>query len=150
MTIDLVLSMKSKNCFDCTKCCDGWLTTNIAGHEVSPGKPCIFVKEGVGCSNYEKRPENPCKTFRCEWLINPIFPPSFKPSESNIIITRQAHNNIQYLSITYAGGIINEEVLPFVTEYCKANNKNLLWQLPDNTGYIGTEDFCKMVAAGIN
>jgi hypothetical protein len=150
MTVDLVLSMKSKNCNDCTKCCEGWLTTNIAGYEVSPGKPCIFVNQSIGCNNYDNRPTDPCKTFRCEWLINPVFPAHFKPSESNIIITRQNHNNIDYLSISYAGGIINEEILPAVMEYCRTNNKNLLWQLPDNIGYIGTEDFCKAMSGDNN
>lgn len=150
MAIDLVLSMKSKNCSNCTKCCDGWLTTNIYGNEVMPGKPCVFVEQGVGCSIYKDRPLDPCHGFKCEWLVNPYFPPEFKPSESNLILTKQSYNNIPYLLLVSAGEKINEYMLSFVIDYCKENRKNLLWQLPNNNGYAGTEDFCNLVVPFLN
>jgi len=41
-----------RTCGGCTACCDGWLTGNILGHELAPGKPCHFRGDG-GCTIYD-------------------------------------------------------------------------------------------------
>lgn len=53
---------------------------------MSAGKPCQHCKKS-GCAIYEKRPENPCRTFRCAWLDNPAeFPEDMRPDVSGVIV----------------------------------------------------------------
>lgn len=142
---NLALEVLSKSCGDCTKCCDGWLMANINGHEMSPGKPCIFVKTG-GCSIYESRPEDPCVKFKCEWLINPYLDESLKPINSNIIILRRQISGISYLVARYAGEDVSADSLGRVINYCQANSKNLLWEMQGSRGWIGSSEFCEAIS----
>jgi hypothetical protein len=49
-------------------------------------KWCNHCRPGRGCSIYENRPPV-CKSFACEWLINPDMPDFWKPSVSNLLVT---------------------------------------------------------------
>jgi hypothetical protein len=142
---NLALEVLGKSCGDCTKCCDGWLTANINGHEMFEGKPCVFVKQG-GCSIYESRPEDPCVNFKCEWLINPYLDESMKPTNSNIIIMRRNIDGISYLVARYAGENVSANDLSKVIDYCQKNSKNLLWEMSEARGWIGSDDFCQRMS----
>jgi hypothetical protein len=51
-----------------------------------PGTPCVHVTQ-MGCGIYEKRPHNPCVTFRCGWLKGDHdMPEHMKPSECGAIV----------------------------------------------------------------
>ena len=79
-------STYKRQCGDCTACCDGWLVSEIYGHEMKPGVPCFFKKDGC-CSIYERRPVLPCREFLCSWIApNCPFPESFKPDQVGVII----------------------------------------------------------------
>lgn len=83
--------MTDRQCFPCTACCQGWLTATIYGEKMMPGKPCIHATK-EGCGIYEKRPENPCKTFKCGWLQDEYeMPGHMKPSESGAIVMFDRH-----------------------------------------------------------
>lgn len=142
---NLALEVLNKSCGDCTKCCDGWLTANINGHEILEGKPCFFVKNG-GCSIYESRPQDPCVNFKCEWLINPYLDESLKPINSNIIIIRRNIGNISYLVARYAGDHVSADYLGKIISYCQKHSKNLLWEMKDSRGWIGSTEFCQAMS----
>ena len=73
-----------RECGDCTACCEGWLADKSL--DMSVGKPCQHCEKS-GCAIYEKRPENPCRTFRCVWLGNPAeFPEDMRPDVSGVIV----------------------------------------------------------------
>ena len=40
-----------RNCNNCTKCCEGWLSGEVNGYSFYPGRPCHFMKCD-GCSIY--------------------------------------------------------------------------------------------------
>ena len=61
-----------RQCGTCTKCCEGHLVGTINGKEMYPGKPCYLLQIGKGCSDYENRPEEPCKAFNCQWITNTL------------------------------------------------------------------------------
>jgi hypothetical protein len=149
-TKNLLTILNQKSCQDCTKCCDGWLKANINGIEMYKHKPCYLVESGVGCTSYELRPKDPCKSFKCEWLINPFFPESLKPSLSNVIITREQENGIAYLALTIAGEDASAEVLSWMINYCADENKNLVWLLNTTVGYNGTAEFCNLMKIKFN
>jgi len=78
--------MKERQCFPCSACCEGWLTTKINGVQVMPGKPCVHATE-QGCGIYAKRPHNPCVIFKCGWLQGlHDMPEHMRPSEAGAIV----------------------------------------------------------------
>jgi hypothetical protein len=75
----------SKSCGDCTVCCSGALKATILEHEIGNGISCPFVCK-TGCIIYETRPENPCKVFKCGWLVHPNIPDYMRPDKSGVIL----------------------------------------------------------------
>lgn len=60
----------------------------IRGHEMRPGVPCHFVREG-GCSIYEERPDSPCRSFACGWIVDGSpLPDTFRPDQLGVIVAR--------------------------------------------------------------
>jgi len=81
----------NRNCNGCTACCDGWLAGKVNEHYFYPGKKCYYVTEN-GCSIYDDRPENPCKNFRCGWIIDKEVPEWMKPSTIQAMIIFEQTN----------------------------------------------------------
>jgi hypothetical protein len=135
--------MTTKECGTCTKCCEGYLSANIRGHEMYKGKPCIFVEIGKGCKEYDKRPLNPCKTFSCGWKIIEGMPDEFKPETSGVIFTwRTTEKNLQYLQMHRAPNNPSPQVLTWVFIYAIQNAINFLWDVDDKCYYFGNDAFC--------
>lgn len=145
MAINLGIRPKSKDsgrsCEGCTKCCEGWLTANIKGEDMYPGKPCQFVDPGVGCTIYKDRPRDPCKMFSCMWKAVPDVPEEFKPSESGIILHRQDVNGISYLNASEAGNEISPVMLSWFVSYAIANRMNVHWVAAGKDFWMGDPEF---------
>ena len=137
--------MTTKECGTCTKCCEGYLHANIRGHEMSKGKPCIFVEIGKGCKEYDKRPYDPCKTFSCGWKSIEEMPDEFKPEISGVIVSWQKTEkySIRYLKIHRAPSNPTVEILTWVLVYCLSKGYNLVWEIDDKTYYMGSKPFCE-------
>ena len=137
--IDLLAVLRSKSCSGCTKCCEGYLSANIKGHEMSLGKPCPFVIKDVGCADYKTRPVDPCVGFECEWRRNPYFEDWLSPKVSGVVFTRQVlkPKNLMYLKLTEAGSSLTPEVLNWAVKYAEKNSLNLVW----DGGYVGSSEF---------
>lgn len=99
-----------RKCDGCTACCEGWLHGQAEGQYFQAGRPCHFKCE-KGCSIYENRPENPCRTYECEWKTNLEIPEWMKPNLSEVIITRRNWKNGEYLEINEMGNTIKSVVL---------------------------------------
>ncbi|MEE9350888.1 MAG: hypothetical protein V3U78_01405 [Thiotrichaceae bacterium] len=77
---------KERVCQPCTACCDGWVSMNINGVEVYPGKSCPH-STGKGCDDYENRPADPCDLFDCAWKMeNSPLPDWMKPSNAKVLV----------------------------------------------------------------
>jgi hypothetical protein len=71
---------------ECAACCEGWLRADIGGTQISPLKPCGF-STAKGCAIYERRPVNPCQTFKCGWLKEDSpLPEHMKPNKCGAIV----------------------------------------------------------------
>jgi len=104
-------------CDGCTSCCEGWLTANIYGIDMYPGKPCRFADKSNGCTIYNNRPANPCKGFYCYWKGNKDVPEHFKPSISkNILVLRSTEDGARFLDINEAGKPVDFEILNWAIE----------------------------------
>ena len=132
-----------RKCDGCTSCCDGWLTGKVYEKPFYPGCKCHFVTES-GCSIYKKRPKDPCKKFKCEWLINEDIPFWMKPNLSNIIITYEiSKSGIKYMNVLECGTKIESHVISWLIKYCLNKNINLLYKISGGSNYIGSNDFIK-------
>ncbi len=77
---------KPRTCQPCTACCDGWVSMNINGTDVYPGKPCPH-STGKGCDDYENRPKDPCDHFNCAWIMkNSPLPDWMKPNNAKVLV----------------------------------------------------------------
>lgn len=130
-----------KNCGSCTACCSGVLTGNAYGHNFWRGRPCFFVQD-TGCSIYENRPDNPCKSYRCGFLELDWMPLWMRPDKSGVIITRRARNNIEFVEILETSGKIRSEILNYIyISYLENRIKNMIIQVDGGFNYIGTPEF---------
>ena len=58
-----------------------------------PGKWCSHISHGRGCSIYESRP-GVCRTFFCEWMMNPALGPDWKPEKSKFVMYTAPDGNM--------------------------------------------------------
>jgi hypothetical protein len=142
--------VNNRSCGNCTKCCEGYLAGDIRGNWMGmmPDKtikPCVFVEKGVGCKEYDKRPVNPCQTFKCDWLTNPAMPESFKPSRSGAIFTSRMVRGVPYIKLIEAGHKLDSEVLSWAIEYALSNELNFAWSVLENIFWVGDEEFNHMM-----
>ena len=132
-----------RECDGCTACCDGWLVGEIYKKPFYPGCKCHFVTNS-GCSIYKKRPNDPCKTFKCEWLVNEDIPSWMKPNLSNTIITYKTSKlGIKYMNVIECGIKLDSSVLSWLIKYCLNKNINLFYKISGGNNYIGSNDFIK-------
>jgi hypothetical protein len=141
--VDISIGLNKRECGTCTKCCDGWLKETIHGYPMYPGKPCFFVQQGVGCRNYENRPEKPCKTFTCSWITTPDMPYEFKPEFSNVIISKKDFNGFKAWSVNKAPGSPSAKLLSWLLSYAVSRRENVVWMIDNELYFLGHDDFCK-------
>lgn len=142
-----------RSCEGCTKCCSGALSATIqiesrsAIHEMKPGTPCVFVQIGKGCGVYDERPEVPCKTFRCQYLVDEEVPEEMKPSRSNIILTvEEILPNVEYIIAHEAGGSLEGDNLKWVASLYDNYAVNASWKVDGKLCYQGDAIFtAKMI-----
>jgi hypothetical protein len=130
-----------RECGSCTKCCEGWLSGNIRGHDMSPGKPCFFVEIGKGCTDYENRPKDPCKDFLCHWITNENVPENLYPAKSGVIITDQEIKNIYYIKMAKSPNEPTTEDLSWFVTYALNNQLNCAWDTDKQTYWLGSIEF---------
>lgn len=138
-----------RECGSCTKCCDGWLTGNVGGEDFYPGKACIFSNTGCGCKNYKNRPIDPCINYNCAWILHEEIPESFKPSESNTIISISQVDKYPYAELLPAGDKIDSRVLSWFIIWGLRKYGNVLWLDDDRVTYhLGSEGFSNIIRNG--
>jgi hypothetical protein len=149
-TINLPIVSNKRECGTCTKCCEGWLTGDVRGHKMFPGKPCFFVEQGVGCKDYGNRPTNPCKTFSCGWKEVIEMPEHFKPETSGVIIKWANEGDTRFISIIKAPLDPTADLLSWVISYVTPYKFNLFWTIDHNSYWLGDENFCKLMKSKTN
>lgn len=129
----------NRTCDGCAECCKGWLSGNSYGHDFYPGKPCFFLQKS--CSIYEKRPDDPCKSYRCHWLSSNDLPMWMRPDLSNALVTYRKYDNVEYFEILECGKKMDSSVLSWFIIWALNNQKNIKYQISGGFNKIGTEEF---------
>lgn len=132
-----------RECNGCTKCCEGWLIGEVYGHSMYRGRPCFFLNKT--CSIYNTRPQDPCRSYKCMWLVEEdTFPEWLKPDLSNAIINKCTFNDITYYVLVEAGSILNSKVLSWMIQWCLETGNNLLYYIDGGMNKIGSKEFLKL------
>ena len=132
----------TRECDGCAKCCEGWLSGEAYGHAFYKGRPCFFLNKT--CSIYDTRPDQPCRTFKCAWLSEDIFPHWMKPNLIDTIITHRRSGNIEFYSVVEAGSKLDSKVLSWLVQWALNNKKNLMYYIEGGMNRIGSKEFLEM------
>ena len=145
MAIDLGLPViQSRTCGSCTKCCEGYLQANVDGVEIR-GTGCALLQIGKGCSIYEKRPYDPCQTFKCLWQVSEEVPEEFKPSESNVIMMVDELYGERYILAKEAGAKMPAEVVTWLFGQALNSNNNICYEINGRFYYYGSKRFIEIM-----
>ena len=104
----------TRECRGCTMCCEGWLSADIKGHLMYPGKKCFYLKPVTCCSIYDSRPHNPCRVYKCLWKDDNTIPYWMKPSTSGVIMTKRSDTLI---TVTLTSKRTSAKVEAWLEEY---------------------------------
>jgi hypothetical protein len=142
-----------RQCGECTKCCEGWLKGDVKEHSMYPGKPCFFLQIGIGeptgCSDYENRPDNPCKSYNCLWILDQDIPDEFKPEKTGVILDIVDINGFNVLRIVPAPDDPSLEMLLWILQYSYLHGGlNMVWSFKDNDNIFGSTEFVEMMTNG--
>lgn len=138
------IAQKQRECGDCTVCCHGWLPTVIHGKPIWPGRKCDYVGSNC-CTIYEDRPTNPCKEFKCAWLMDHSLPEWFKPNLSKVLCVWREIKGITFLEVIEAGQKMDSEVLSYIVQLCAFSKINIRWQVNSGWYYYGSDEFVAVV-----
>jgi hypothetical protein len=139
-----------KECGTCTKCCEGWLSADIKGHKMYPGKPCFFIEMGKGCKIYKDRPKDPCKDFLCGWRFIDDMPNKFRPEISGVIMQDKFNNGNPYIVLSKAPNNPTEQYLSWAIVYARSRNLNIIWFIDDQSWWLGNDEFCNQMEKEYN
>lgn len=133
----------SRACGECTGCCEGWLSANIKGHEMFPGRPCFFLADGK-CTDYEGRPGT-CKTYNCAWKTEPsVFPEWMRPDRSGVIISKiviPSKSELTHYEVAEARGKLDVKTLNWLVLWSLEEGINLFYQIEGKHHAIGSPVF---------
>ena len=135
-----------RQCGTCTKCCDGWLTADIYGNSLSKGNPCLFKKEGCGCSIYASRP-HVCQEFLCGWIRDDgtLFEDWMKPDITNFILVYSRIDELKWYKLVQAGQELSLLMLSYMIQKALRQNINLEYWIDGTQFLIGSTEFVKHV-----
>lgn len=139
----------TRECGDCTMCCEGFLPALIHDYEMKPGVPCHFVKTNTckGCTIHEHRPAL-CDNYECLWKSSPFAVPEWmKPNKSDVILTVRTVNDdddeeFEYIQMRQGHGPVRGDVLNWVLRLAFYGGVNLeyevngTWYFHGNTKWI--------------
>ncbi|HEY4074764.1 MAG TPA: SEC-C metal-binding domain-containing protein [Herbaspirillum sp.] len=119
----------ARSCGSCTACCDGWMAGTIRGHEMKPGTPCHFVRDG-GCTIYDERPQSPCRNFTCAWMLpNSPFPETFKPEQLGVIIAQIKWRNQPAYLLCSAGRDPDQQLLDWMQRFSMETGRPFFYEI---------------------
>ena len=141
------LPLLQRSCGECTKCCEGWLSGVVHGHQMSRGCRCHYLESS--CKIYEDRPVEPCRNYNCVWLMDEEFPGWMKPNISGVIISKRKNvfptssgmKSIEYCESIETSEKISSDVLNWIVQWSAKNKKNIAYEVNGGINFLGDEEF---------
>jgi hypothetical protein len=139
---------ENRSCGDCTACCDGWLQIEVYGHHIRRGKPCPFSIENK-CSIYSERPQDPCREFRCGWLVESSpLPEWMRPDKADMILLA-ANFSWRGLPVVAVGDRPRKKALDWLTKFSSEKKRLLVYQRDEDWFAFGPPTFQAEITARI-
>ena len=135
----------TRSCGECSECCKGWVTGEIRGHQMYPGRPCFFLGNS-GCSKYEERPAM-CSSYVCAWVESEELPEWLKPNISKTLVTRRMIGEIETYDAAECGVKMDSSVLSWLIIWALNNKKNLVYRVDGGINRIGSPEFLALSLA---
>lgn len=144
-----------RSCGECTACCQGWLSSKVVG--IRPGVACKHCTS-AGCAIYEDRPEDPCKTFKCRWLSDPVgLEEELRPDRCGAIARFTVWKSQTLLAAVPVGTNVPQSTLDKMRGYAQSKGVPLVWteraqNFPEDQSLrrfaVGSEEFLAQVKWG--
>jgi hypothetical protein len=153
------IAANERRCGACTACCEGWLVSPVI--PLRPGKPCLH-KSAEGCTIYDTRPERPCRSFSCAWLLDDTsFPEVMRPDVSKVILSNVGEwEGWRVVSAAPVGEQIPERTLAVLRDFSLTQRCALLYCSLERSGEqftgrgyqhaFGPPEFLEALAASSN
>ena len=138
---------QSRQCGECTACCQGWAEGEIRGHRMFAGQHCHFLAEGA-CTIYEERPQSPCRNFVCGWLMagSPL-PEDFRPDRIGVIAVPMRWRERQAFVLLSAGNDPKPGLVAWMEAFARASGSPFFYeQKGERIGYGPPEFQQEMLA----
>ena len=115
-----------RECGECTACCEGWLPDKSL--DMYAGKACAHC-QSEGCAIYETRPEEPCRTFQCAWLLDEeAFPAEMRPDQCGaIVLSARYWKEWNVMRAVPVGPMIPEPTLEWLRLFTKGKEVPLIF-----------------------
>lgn len=101
----------------------------IQGHEVFPGHRCPH-STGHGCDDYTNRPQDPCVSFNCGWVVRDSpLPDWMKPNNAKVIVifNKTVWNGLPVDVAVPVGRRIPGRALNWLKDFAQRNGRPLLF-----------------------
>lgn len=132
----------ARECGTCTKCCEGTVHGQVFGEPFYKGRPCSFCLINQGCSVYEQRPDDPCRTFKCSWLVDDSIPEWMKPNLSNAIITIKSTKSFDFPVLIPSSDGYSVDVVSWFILWGLPRYGHVVWYNKEGSRYyLGTPEF---------
>ena len=145
-SFEVVRPEVNRECGDCNICCHGWLYAEVFDQILTYGSPCHYVSCN-GCTVYEQRPENPCRTYKCAWLKDGLLPEWFKPNKSKLICTWRRWKNGDdldyYIDVIECGDTMGAKHLQWLLDLSENQGINLRYSVEGKCRCKGSDAFVK-------
>ena len=112
----------------CYACCQGWMSAEVLGNRLCAGQGCPHASE-KGCGVYSERPEVPCRSFICSWLVegSPL-PDWMRPDLSGaIVLLSLPWEGEKVISAVPVGDVIPEKTLEWLKAYAQKHTRPLVF-----------------------
>lgn len=111
----------SRECGPCNMCCQGWLKGHVKAkefqHELKLASPCP-ASTPRGCGIYETRPDHPCRSFKCGWLVEGSpFPEEYRPDKTGVVIVQLSWRSKRAWVLATAGKVPDEAMREYMRQY---------------------------------
>lgn len=122
------MSDDPRQCLPCNACCQGWVSADVLGHRMRAGHPCPH-STSAGCGIYRDRPQEPCRTFVCSWLVeNSPLPDWMRPDVCGAIVLLSLRWEDEFvISAVPVGRAIPERTLKWLMDYARRHARPLVF-----------------------
>ena len=108
---------------------------------MKPGLACHFRGEGC-CTIYERRPQEPCRSFVCGWLENASpFPEEFRPDRLGVMMISVKWRGRAAYILRSAGRDPDDALLGWMRAFSLRTERPFFYEVAGERFGFGPPDF---------